>query len=174
MLRHWYIGVVTVLLLGGFADAADSDIGDFDIAKVQKAARLNDTAVGETALPAAQRESITAVALRMTLYLGIVIVFILGVAWFIRKSGLRSIRSGGNGAMDVVETLPMGQNRMLVMVRIMDEIYLISQTASAVTLLDKIGGQKALDIISASKGGGTILPFKDAFNNFMGKIKKPA
>jgi flagellar biogenesis protein FliO len=75
--------------------------------------------------------------------------------------------------MDIIETLPIGQNRMLLMVRILDEIYLISQTASSITMLDKIGGQKAMDIISSSKGGGTIMHFKDAFNSFMGKMKKP-
>ncbi|MBN1309552.1 MAG: flagellar biosynthetic protein FliO [Chitinispirillaceae bacterium] len=173
MLRYAYIVLTAVLLSADVAFADDGGIGDFNIAKVQKAARLNDDGGGETAPPAAPRESITAVVLRMMLYLGIVVLLILAVAWFVRKSGLKPLRGGG-GAMDVVETLAMGQNRMLVLVRIMDEIYLVAQTPSTVTLLDKIGGQKALDIISASKGGGTVLPFRDAFNNFMGKIKKPA
>lgn len=153
---------------------AEGSIGDFDIEKVRTAVQRNDTGLGEAAMPAAERESMTALVFRITLYLGIVIVLIVGIAWFVRRTGLKHLRTGGGGAMDVIETLSVGQNRMLLMVRVMDEIYLLSQTAAAITFIDKIGGQKALDIIASSKGGGTILHFKDAFNNFMGKIKKPA
>lgn len=155
--------------------AAEDGIGDFDIEKVRTAVQWNDTGMREARAPAAQRESATAIAFRVTIYLGVVIVLIIGVAWFIRKTGLKHLRTVGGGAMDVVEMLPVGQNRMLLMVRVMDEIYLLSQTSAAITLIDKIGGQKALDIIASSRGGGgTILNFRDAFNNFMGKMKKPA
>jgi flagellar biosynthetic protein FliO len=163
-----------VVSVGSGTYAAEGDIGDFDIEKVRTAAQRNDTGLGEARVPAADRENVTALVFRITLYLGIVIILIVGIAWFVRRTGLKHLRTGGGGAMDVVETLSVGQNRMLLMVRVMDEIYLLSQTASAITLIDKIGGQKAVDIIASSKGGGTILHFKDAFNNFMGKIKKPA
>jgi hypothetical protein len=40
-------------------------------------------------------------------------------------------------------------------------------------LLEKIEGQRAIDLIASSKGGSSITQFRDAFNNFIGKIKKP-
>jgi flagellar biogenesis protein FliO len=150
-------------------------IGNFDIEKVRTATlHAGDTAAGPARTAPEPRENAPAIALRVTAYLGIVIVLILAVAWLVRKGGVRSMRPGGPGSMDIVETLQLGGGRMLIMVRVMDEIYCLAQTATAVTLLDKIGGQKALDIIASSRGGGTMLPFKDAFNSFMGKIRKPS
>lgn len=164
--------VLVILFISSSLFAEGEDIGGFDIEKVRKAAQYTDTGLADASLPTAERESLVPVVLRIMLYLGIVIILILVISWFIRQKGLQAVRGGG-GAMDIIETLSIGQNRMLVMVRILDEIYLVSQTPSSISLLDKIGGQKAMDIISSSKGGGTIMHFKDAFNNFMGKMKKP-
>lgn len=154
-----------------------SDVGSFNIAKVRAAvAGLPDSAsaANTNTTMIKKGESVGFLTIRITLYLGVVILLIFGIGWLVRKTGLSSAR-GGSGAMDIIETLPVGQNRMIIMVRVMDEIYLLSQTAAAINLLDKIGGQKALDIIATSKdGGGSIVPFKDAFNSFMGKMKKPS
>jgi len=171
------LSVVVVLAFVPAISAPPQDIGSFDIEKVRQAVGNGDSGPAAEASPApVEREQVAKLALRVTAYLAVVIVLILAVAWFVRKGGLRPARSGPAGAMDIVETLSVGQNRTLVMVRVMDEIYLISQTVNTVALLDKIGGQKALDIIASSRegGGGAILPFRDAFNNFMGKIKKPS
>jgi len=163
-----------LLLLGMFYAlyGQNSDIGNFDIGKVREAALSSDSTVSahDTAVPV-EREHVFSVIVRVVLYLVIVIVLIFGVAWFFRRQGLQAARGGG-GAMDIIETLPLGQNRMLVMVRVMDELYLLSQTVSSISLIEKISGQKALDIIASSKGGGTMLHFKDALNAFMGKMKK--
>jgi flagellar biosynthetic protein FliO len=172
MVRCWWIAFFAAMMVNGGLYAGDQNIGDFDIEKVRNAVRTNDSSINGTASDAVVRESVTSLVLRITLYLGIVIVMIAGIAWLVKRGGIGAVRGGG-GAMDIVETLPVGQNRMLIMVRVMDEIYLVAQTSSAITLLDKIGGQKALDIIASSKGGGTILRFRDAFDHFLGKIKKP-
>ena len=170
-----FILTVLAVVIGTVAVYARSgdNIGGFDIEKVRRAAQYADSGSRDSASVAPVRESMVAVVLRIMLYLGVVIVLILVISWFFRQKGLQAVRGGG-GAMDIIETLPIGQNRTLLMVRILDEIYLVSQTAATISLLDKIGGQKALDIISSSKGGGTVMHFKDAFNNFMGKMKKPA
>lgn len=162
-----------VLVLSMQVSAVDTDnIGDFDISKVREAALTSDTTAGasEVAVPV-EREHVFNVVLRLMLYLGVVIGLIAVCAWFFRRKGLQALRGGG-GAMDIIETLPVGQNRMLLMVRVMDEIYFMSQTSAHISLIEKIGGQKALDIIASSKGGGTIVHFKDALNSFMGKMKK--
>jgi flagellar biogenesis protein FliO len=172
--RSGWIVIVMFLLFGQDAYCTSKNVGDFDINKVRKAVQYTDTGLGETGIPQTQRENITILILRIVLYLGVVIILIVTIAWFVRKKGLHVVRGNIGGAMDVIETLPIGQNRMIAMVRVMDEIYLISMTATDVALLDKIGGEKALEIISASKGGGTIMPFKEAFDNFMGKIRKPS
>lgn len=173
----WISGLLFVVFTVSlsFCGSSEQNIGSFDIEKVRQAAGGGDTTLaGGAAATPAPKENVTAVVLRVTAYLGVVIILIIGVAWFYRRGGLRAPRPGSPGAMDIIETLPLGQHRMLVMVRVMDEIYLLSNTATGMTLLDKIGGQKALDIIASSRGGGAILPFKDAFNNFMEKIKKPS
>jgi flagellar biogenesis protein FliO len=74
--------------------------------------------------------------------------------------------------MDILETLPLGQNRSLVMVRVMDSILLLSQTPQTIVLLEKIEGAKAIELISLTKGGTSIVQFKDFFNTFIGKMKK--
>lgn len=163
-----------IVLMQTFVQGADEDIGDFDIGKVRDAVYSSDSGLGETIEPAAREEKLASVIIRITVYMAIIITVILITAWFIRNKGIKATRTGGGGAMDVIENMAMGPNRSLTMVRIMDEIYLLSQTANSITLLDKIGGQKAVDIIASSKGGGTIMQFKDAFNNFMGKMKKPS
>ena len=162
--------ILTSVFIAGTIGAGNEDIGGFDIEKVRNAAMHDDT-LGNAQSPAAERENLTAVVIRITLYLGVVILLIIGITWIFRRNG-QGVPGGTGGAMDIIETLPTGQNRMILMVRVMDEIYMLSQTASNITMIDKIGGQKALDIIASSKSGGTIINFKDAFNNFMGKIKK--
>lgn len=74
--------------------------------------------------------------------------------------------------MDVLEILPFGQNRTITMVRVMDAVYLLGQTPQSIVLLEKIEGQKAIDLIASSKGGSSIVQFKDAFNSFLSKMKK--
>ncbi|MBN1759567.1 MAG: flagellar biosynthetic protein FliO [Chitinispirillaceae bacterium] len=169
---HLPMALLLLCFCAGALHAQHDDIGGFDIDKVREATRYADTGLADAPVPKRQEESMVMLVLRIMLYLGIVITLILVVSWFFKQKGLQAVRGGG-GAMDIIETLPIGQNRMLMMVRILDEIYLVSQTATSISLLDKIGGQKAVDIISSSKGGGTIMNFKDAFNSFMGKMKKP-
>ena len=152
--------------------ALENGIGDFDIDKVRSAVQNNnDTGVVGAELQHQEPQRITTAVLRIILYLGIVIALIVVIAWFVRKKNMHIAR-GGSGAMDIVEVLPLGPNRLMVMLRVMDEIYLIAQTTSTVSLIDKIAGQKAMDIIASAKGGG-VVSFRDAFNSFMGKIKKP-
>ena len=115
----------------------------------------------------------TLVVLRIIGYLAIIIALIFVVAWFIRKTGLAgSSKVGGGGSMDVLEVVSFGQNRNAMLVRVMDCVYLLGQTSGSIVLLDKIEGQDAIDIIATSKEGTSIVQFKDAFNSFMGKIKK--
>ena len=75
--------------------------------------------------------------------------------------------------MDILEALPLGQNRNVLLVRVTDKVYLLAQTQNQITVLDTITGEKALELISSSKGVVSIMQFKDVFNNFMGKMKKP-
>jgi flagellar biogenesis protein FliO len=173
-MRYIKIGYFTIILclLWSYTYALPEGIGDFDIEKVRKAALGVDSVQQQTNENSTQRTDISKVIVRITVYLGIIITLILFIAWLLRQNALKTVVRGGGGAMDVIETLPIGQNRMIFMVRVMDEIYLLSQTTVNIAVIEKISGQKALDIIASSKGGGAIIHFKDALNNFMGKIKK--
>jgi flagellar biogenesis protein FliO len=75
--------------------------------------------------------------------------------------------------MDILEALPLGQNRNVMLVRVADRVYLLAQTANQISVLDTLTGEKALELISSSKGIVSISQFKDVFNTFMGKMKKP-
>ncbi len=151
--------------------------GDFDIGKVRQAV-ANETydtsfSTSQTAPVQRAQENYVLVLLRIMGYLAVVTALIFGVAWFVKKAGLAGAsKVGGGGSMDVLEVLSFGQNRNAVLIRVMDTVYLLGQTPGNMVLLEKIEGQKAIDIISSSKGGANIMHFKDAFNSFLGKMKK--
>lgn len=152
-----------------------SETGNFDIKKVREAAfSQSDTTITDSLKFHKAADNYTLIILRVILYLVIVIAVIFAVSWVVKKSGLAGTsRIGGGGSMDVLEILPFGQNRNVVLVRVMDSVYLLGQTPNSIILLEKIEGQKAIDLIASSKGGSSIMQFKDAFNNFIGKMKKP-
>lgn len=79
---------------------------------------------------------------------------------------------GGGSNMDTIEAIYFGQNRGAVLIRVADTVYLLGHTPESVVLLEKIEGEKAVELIASSKGGSTVMSFKDAFNNFMGKMKR--
>jgi flagellar biosynthetic protein FliO len=112
------------------------------------------------------------VILRIAGFLVLIIGLIFGVLWFIRKTGILSPARGAGGAMDVLEVLPLGQNRSIALVRVMDKVLVVTQTQQQISLLDKIEGDKALELVASTKGGTTILKFKDVFNSFFDKMKK--
>jgi len=171
---HRIVRLVVFIILASYVHngtAQVEGIGKFDISKVREAAIADDSGGGSLPEKTVERENVFSVIARIMFYLGVVVILIVIIALFFKKKARQGSRGAG-GAMDVIESLSIGANRMLVMVRVMDEIYLLSQTATAVVLIDKIGGQKALDMIASSKGGGTMIHFKDALNSFMGKMKK--
>ncbi len=108
---------------------------------------------------------------RIAGYLALVAVLILGIAWFLRKSGARG-RSPAGGAIDIVENISIGQGRNVTLVRIQDTILVVGHTPHTVALLDRIEGQKAVELIAATKGGTSVEQFKDVFSTFVGKMKK--
>lgn len=153
---------------------ASGETGDFDIKKVREAVfTTGDTTLNENVQLRKDAENYSFVIFRVIFYLAVVIAVIFAVAWIVKKSGLTgSSRIGGGGAMDVLEILPFGQNRTITIVRVMDAVYLLGQTPQSIVLLEKIEGQKAIDLIASSKGGSSIVQFKDAFNSFLSKMKK--
>jgi len=158
------------------------NIGTFDINKVTQAVENAGTSgisadsqkSSHTSSPIESkvRENWTLVSLRIGLYLFLTIVAIFGVIWGIKKIGLSGRSRIGGGSMDVLEALPIGQNRSIILVRVVDKVYLIGQTPQEISVLETIEGQKALELISSTKGVVSIAQFKDVFNNFMGKFKK--
>jgi flagellar biogenesis protein FliO len=170
---------VLVLFSVCYAQNQQNETGNFDFKKLQEAiSNQSDTQLSQnsSAPDKAKKESESYiwVVFRITLYLAIVIGVIFLVAWIVKKAGIGNSRIGGAGNMDILEVLQTGQNRNTMLIRVMDAVYLIGQTQNTIVLLEKIEGQKAIDLIASSKGGGTVMQFKDVFNNFMGKMKKPS
>ena len=158
------------------ADDQQKNSGSFDIKKVRSAImEQSDTALsGNSYLNSEKSENYAFVILRISLYLLLVIGLIFVVAWFFKRCGLSGgAKIGSSGAMDILEILPLGQNRNVLLVRVMDTVYLLGQTQSNIVLIEKIENKKAIELITSSKEGGSVMQFKDAFNNFIEKIKKP-
>jgi flagellar biosynthetic protein FliO len=163
-----------------YAQGGGGDIGRFDIDKVydEVADGSADSArsAGGAGYPPGyphNRESYAIVLLRIIGYLVLVTVIILAAAWGVRRLGVAGVsRVGGGNNMDTIEAIYFGQNRGAVLVRVADTVYLLGHTPENIVLLEKIEGEKAVELIASSKGGSTVMSFKDAFNNFMGKMKR--
>jgi flagellar biosynthetic protein FliO len=183
MFRTVIITACVVLLVGApglFSQETEQKVGKFSIEKVKALAndpsvtavvQDNDADQKNNGNPAT---SYTLIIFRIFGSLVVIIALIYLVSWLIRKSGLGggTSRIGGGGSMDVLEVLPLGQNRHAVLLRVMDTVYLCGHTQSNISLIDKIEGQRAIEIMTAGKGASTVVPFKEAFNQFMTKIKR--
>ncbi len=173
---------LTLIIIALFvlSSAQKSKIGDFDINKVREAvgSELSDSGM-EPGNTDVQKEKIEPleqsyfmVILRIIALLALLSLLILGGVWLIKRYGISGSSRIGGGSMDVLEALPIGQNKSIVLVRVLDSVYVLAQTSQQITLLEKINGDKAVELIATTKGGTSIVQFKDMFNNFMGKIKK--
>ena len=153
-------------------------IGNFDIDKVYDDVTSGDSSfaqggVGGSGAYPRRQENYALVLLRIIGYLVVVTVIILAAAWGVRKLGVAGVsKVGGGNNMDTIEAIYFGQNRGAVLIRVADVVYLLGHTPENVVLLEKIEGEKAVELIASSKGGSTVMSFKDAFNNFMGKMKR--
>jgi len=172
--------ITTIAALPLYAQDDGGGIGNFDIDKVYENAvgdEDEDSALGgagsaSNAYPRG-RENYALVLLRIIGYLVVVTVIILAAAWGARKLGVAGVsKVGGGNNMDTIEAIYFGQNRGAVLIRVADTVYLLGHTPENVVLLEKIEGEKAVELIASSKGGSTVMSFKDAFNNFMGKMKR--
>ena len=162
-------------------DDETGDIGGFDIERVIEdvADAAGDPPVGTPLFgqgadsPMRQPENYALVLLRIVGYLVIVTAIVFALAWAIRKFGIAGApkMSAGNN-MDVIEAIYLGQNKGMALVRVGDAVYVLGHTAENIVLIEKIEGAKAIELIASSKSGSTIVSFKDAFNNFLGKMKK--
>ena len=146
-------------------------LGSFDIHKVQSA--LGDSTLG--GVPAPRPVGIFFIVVRIVVSLAFLTAVIVGLLWFMKKSGFTgNSRIGGGGAMDVLEVLPLGQNRSIVLVRLMDTVLVVAQTGGHTALLDRIEGPKALELMATNREGNVDMAhFKDVFNSFLDKIKTP-
>jgi flagellar biogenesis protein FliO len=176
--------IMLILTAAAYAqDGNSGGIGNFDIDKVYEDATgvgddsaLSQGGLGGSASGAYPRrqENYALVLLRIIGYLAVVTAIILAAAWGARRLGVAGVsKVGGGNNMDTIEAIYFGQNRGAVLIRVADVVYLLGHTPENVVLLEKIEGEKAVELIASSnKGGSTVMSFKDAFNNFMGKMKR--
>lgn len=169
-------GIIAIVI--GSVYAQNNKIGDFNIQKVQEAVQ-KDMVDSVPGFPSTATQNIKPLSenyflltLRIIGYLLIMLLVIIVVMWFIRRVGLSGTSKLGGGSMDLLEALTLGQNRSLILVRVVDVVYVLAQTQQSITVLDKIEGAHAVEIIASSKGGTSIVQFKEVFNSFINKIKK--
>lgn len=175
--RSAAVGFFAALLLAAGSWSQENQSGDFDIVKVQEAVRsgVGDTlASGRTGTSQAVEETgnLYLVGFRIVGYLALIILLIVGGVWVMRRSGLVGSSRIGGGSMDLLEVLPIGQNRMLALVRVMDDVLVLANTPQHITVVEKIEGEKAVELIASTKGGTSIVQFRDLFSSFVGKAGK--
>jgi len=180
-IRTILVAAAVLLTVGlGTARAQAFDTDSFmgklrhELSGYDSTAMPHDTAAAQAkGLIRKQTGSLTWTILKVTLYLVIVVIAIVGVAWLFKKGGIAgSSKVGGGGAMEIVEALGTGRERAVLLVRVVDTIYVLGQTANSISVIDKFEGQKALEVISQTRGGVSIAKFKDVFSQFMEKFKK--
>ena len=188
LLTNTFSFLFIALLFAGTAFSQPKEgIGNFDIEKVRRAvidpngpaaidtdrASAASASAPQTTATKTEKVNLGWLIVRLCFYFALIIGAILFVTWGIKRLGLAGRSKIRGGSMDVLEALPLGQNRNVLLVRVTDKVYLLAQTQNQITVLDTITGEKALELISSSKGVVSIMQFKDVFNNFMGKMKKP-
>ena len=189
LLTNTFSFLFIALLFAGTAFSQPKEgIGNFDIEKVRRAvidpngpaaidtdrASAASASAPQTTATKSEKVNLGWLIVRLCFYFALIIGAILFVTWGIKRLGLAGRSKIRGGSMDVLEALPLGQNRNVLLVRVTDKVYLLAQTQNQITVLDTITGEKALELISSSKGVVSIMQFKDVFNNFMGKMKKPS
>ena len=189
LLTNAFSFIFIALLFAGTAYAQPKEgIGNFDIEKVRRAvidpngpaavdtdrASAASASAPQTTATKTEKVNLGWLIVRLCFYFALIIGAILFVTWGIKRLGLAGRSKIRGGSMDVLEALPLGQNRNVLLVRVTDKVYLLAQTQNQITVLDTITGEKALELISSSKGVVSIMQFKDVFNNFLGKMKKPS
>jgi flagellar biosynthetic protein FliO len=187
-IKFYLLFFIALLFAGtGFSQPKEG-IGNFDIEKVRRAvidpngpaavdtdrASAASASAPQTSATKTEKVNLGWLIVRLCFYFALIIGAILFVTWGIKRLGLAGRSKIRGGSMDVLEALPLGQNRNVLLVRVTDKVYLLAQTQNQITVLDTITGEKALELISSSKGVVSIMQFKDVFNNFMGKMKKPS
>jgi flagellar biosynthetic protein FliO len=175
-----YLYAITFfLLLAGSAlpGGEHPAIGSFDIEKVRQAASGQDGGsdydTGKAAVKAGKPENMGLIVVRIGAYLMLITAAIVLVAWLMKRFGLVGRSKISGGSMDLLEVLPIGPNRSILMVRIKDAVVVLGQTQQHIMLIDKLEGDRAVELIASSKGGLSVTQFKDVFDGFMGKIRKP-
>ena len=189
LLTNTFSFLFIALLFAGTAFSQPKEgIGNFDIEKVRRAvidptgpaaidtdrASAASASAPQTSATKTEKVNLGWLIVRLCFYFALIIGAILFVTWGIKRLGLAGRSKIRGGSMDVLEALPLGQNRNVLLVRVTDKVYLLAQTQNQITVLDTITGEKAIELISSSKGVVSIMQFKDVFNNFMGKMKKPS
>jgi flagellar biosynthetic protein FliO len=185
LLTNAFLFLFLALLFAGTSFAQPKEgIGNFDIEKVRRAVidpngpAAIDSAQASAALASSatkiEKVNLGWLILRLCFYFALIVGAIIFVTWGIKRLGLAGRSRIRGGSMDILEALPLGQNRNVLLVRVTDKVYLLAQTPNQITVLDTITGEKAIELISSSKGVVSIMQFKDVFNNFMGKMKKPS
>lgn len=72
--------------------------------------------------------------------LTVVLVLILAY-WCSRLLGKGIGKSSANGNMKVLESLPLGTDRQLVLVKLQDHVYLMGVSAAGIQLLTEVEGE---------------------------------
>lgn len=72
--------------------------------------------------------------------LAVVLVLVLAY-WCSRFLGKSWVKASGNGNLRVLENLPLGADKQLVLVRVQERVYLLGVSAAGIQLLTEVEGE---------------------------------
>lgn len=133
----------------------------------------------DTAQPAATGESGTYLLARTAGGLGLVISLIILAYFAVRRYGPKYLRrQGAQGALKVIETLPIGEKRSIALIQVEDKRLLIGNTQQQITLLAQLPMMTEATVDSGreplSKGSpGTVSSFRKLYEVEKGQPSLP-
>lgn len=153
----------------------------FDMSELHKNldgyTRGDDTAAAPTgrdaAAPQENAQSLIWLTVKLCGVLAGVLLLLYVVVRLLKRGGMTGAH-GGSGTIDVLEAASLGPQRNLVLVRVLDTVYVLGQTQQQITLLEKIEGEQAMEVISSSRQATSLSRFKDVFDSFLSKHKETA
>ena len=107
-------------------------------------------------------EAVTAIA---------AVILILVLAWWwSRFLGRKMSASAGGRYMKVIDSVMIGRDKQLLLVRIKEETFLIGVSQQQVSFMTKVSGDFGSEAPDAGKTAPG-MPFKDALDTVLGQMK---
>lgn len=106
--------------------------------------------------------------LTMVAVLAVVVALILLVAWLLKRVSGKTFSTSGGGLFELVGTMPLGEKRMLALVKAAGKYLLLGMTNEQITLLKELEA-KEVEQLSKQRQQANQGSFQSMLRGFMGR-----